>query len=190
MSEESKPISPLQLFAVSYLYSEELKMDEKEQNLDSQRRITHHSYSSFRKPIVVTVREIATKIPPDAVSHIPRVQDILDELLELEQNQYLEVGFGGIREEYTQFSITTDGIILVKNIFASLSISIEDKKEYDKAIDQSKASKPSKEWLKGLWGKLKDKAQDEIADEILSGVKIYGPQVMSMVISLLNNTNH
>ena len=81
MSEESKPISPLQLFAVSYLYSEELKMDEKEQNLDSQRRITHHSYSSFRKPIVVTVREIATKIPPDAVSHIPRVQDILDELL-------------------------------------------------------------------------------------------------------------
>ena len=93
LSEKLKPISPLQLFTLSYLYSEELKMDEKEQNLDSQRRVTHHSYSSSRRQVVVTVREIATKIPPDAVSHIPRVQNILDELLELEQNQYLEIGF-------------------------------------------------------------------------------------------------
>ena len=59
-----------------------------------------------------------------------------------------------------------------------------------KIIDQSNASKTAKEWLKGLWGKLKDKAQDEIADEILKGVKSYGPQVMSMVISLFNITNH
>jgi hypothetical protein len=57
---------------------------------------------------------------------------------------------------------------------------------YDNFLYALKA-KETKKWLKGMWNKLKDKAQDQIVDIILSQGKIYGPQLIAFLIRFIPN---
>jgi hypothetical protein len=59
--DDGQEISPFQFFALSYLYSEELKRTEKEQFIDDNIRMrTHHSHSRVTpNPIAISIRELA-----------------------------------------------------------------------------------------------------------------------------------
>lgn len=178
-----------QFFALSYLYSEELKRTEKEQLIDDHIRMrTHHSQSSVTStPISVAVRELALKIPTSMAREPLTTHEMLGQLQTLEANQLLELaGIGGYRGEYTKFSITSDGIIFVKSILSTLSEAIKDKAVYEKTIGKVDGGSEAKTWLIGIWVKLKDKAQDEIADTILLGVRKHGIQLIGIVFRLLN----
>jgi hypothetical protein len=195
--EEGENITVFQFFALSYLYSEELKRTQKEQFIDDNIRMrTHHSQSSVTpSPIAVSVRELAVKSPTSMIKERLTSDQILEQLQILESNQLLELaGIGGYRGEYTKFSITTDGIMFLKSIYAQLSEAIKDKNVYEKIIDNVEGNSEAKTWLKGAWDKLKDKAQDEIADIILSGVRKYGTELIGIGFRLLNeymkNTSH
>jgi hypothetical protein len=182
-------VTPFQFFALSFLYSEELTKTQKEQFMNDHLRMrTHHSYSSVTShPISVTVRELAIKMPPSMVRERLKTVQLLQQLVLLEERQYLErAGLGGDRGEYSAFSITTDGIMLVKTILSNLSKAIEDKQAYEKTIDKVEGSMGIKTWFKELRNKLRDKAQDEIADEILTGVKVYGPQLVGFAFRILH----
>jgi hypothetical protein len=171
--KQLRSLTPFQFFALSYLYSEELTRNEKQQFEDNYiRRRTHHSFSSVTAhPISVTVRELAIKIPTSMATKKLKTVQLLEQLKSLQEHQYLErVGVGGDNWEYSAFSITTDGIMLVKNKFSNLSVALSDKRIYEKSIEKVEGSSRIRTWFRGLWVKLQDKAQDEIADEILKGV--------------------
>ena len=55
-------------------------------------------------------------------------------------------------------------------------------------IDRLEGNKEIKDWLKGLWKNLKDKAKDDIVDMVIDGVKIYGPSVIVVLINLLSSS--
>lgn len=187
--KEEESITPFQFFALSYLFSEELKKAEKEQYIDDYiRKVTHHSYSSvMQRSISVTVRELAIKMPISMNEKCLTTPQMLNELWDLESKQYLErASIGGDRGEFTSFSATTDGIVFVKHIFSQMSGAFKDKVVYEKTIEKVEGSGPVKAFLKGLFGKLQDKAQDEIANMILSGVKKYGPELIGAGFRLLN----
>jgi len=180
---EKEGITPFQFFALSFLYSEELKKADKEQFIDDNiRKVTHHSYSSImQRPISITVRELAIKMPISMNNERLSTAQMMEELWDLEGGGYLEqAGIGGDRGEYTSFSVTTDGVILVKHIYSQMSGAFKDKVVYEKTIDTVEGSSPLKTFLKGLFVKLQDKAQDEIADVILSGVRKYGPELIEL----------
>ena len=83
--------TPLQIFALSYLYSEESTQRQKEQFLDSQRLVTHHSRSSVpSRPIYMTVRELITILPLSIVSQTPTAQEVYDQLNILADRGLLE----------------------------------------------------------------------------------------------------
>lgn len=189
MSQEEESITPFQFFVLSYLYSEELKKTEKEQFIDDHlRKVTHHSQSSITPtPISVSVRELAIKLPVSMVEERLSTEQMLKQLELLEMNKLLELaGIGGIRGEYTKFSITSDGIIFLKLMYAELSDAIKDKEVYEKIIEDVEGKSEAKTWLKGLWNTIKDKAQDEIADVILSGVRKHGTDLIGIGFRLIN----
>ncbi len=102
MSQEQKKegITPFQFFALSYLYSEELKKAEKEQFIDDNiRKVTHHSYSSvMQRSISITVRELAIKMPISMNEKRLSTAQMMENLWALEGEGYLEqAGIGGDR---------------------------------------------------------------------------------------------
>jgi len=115
---------------------------------------------------------------------------MIEELTVLENMGYIEVGMLGTSSEgFGSFSITTKGIIQIKKVFGKLQNSIKDKKSYEKTIDGLEGNSSIKNWLKGIWGSLKNKAQDEIAELILSQVKVYGTSLIILVIDLIRHTS-
>jgi hypothetical protein len=102
--QEKESITPFQFFALSYLYSEELKRAEKEQFIDDNiRRVTHHSYSSIMpRSISITARELAIKMPISMNGERLSTAQMMDDLWDLEAEGYLEqAGIGGDIGEYT-----------------------------------------------------------------------------------------
>jgi hypothetical protein len=114
-------------------------------------------------------------------------EHIYTQLKILEYNQLLGVLFEKLQEkENSVFFITVDGIILVKQIFSSLSDKIQDEKVFEEDIDKLEGNENAKDWLKGLCSDLKHMAKDEIADMVINGVKLYGPTLIVLLINLLS----
>ena len=88
-------------------------------------------------------------------------------------------------KENTLFFITIDGIILVKQIFSTLSDRIKDKNVFEEDIDRLEGNREIKDWLKMLWINLKDKAKDGIANMAIDGVGAPGPFAIVVLINLL-----
>lgn len=187
--QEKVPITPFQIFTLTYLYSQELFLENREKALDKVRLATHHLQSRItRNPISMNVKQLATILPPSVIDDDLTVNEMVRQLSMLQKNELLDVGMlGSSTEGFGSFSITTEGILLVKKIFGNIKKSMKDKKFYQKKIEDTEGNSNTKKWLKGMWDKLKDKAQDEIVDEILSQVKIYGPQLIGFMIRLVQN---
>ena len=173
------PITPLQIFVLSYLFSKELEW----KNDPVRSRITKN------KP-ELNVETLATILPISIIDNDFTDAKMIEELTVLENMGYIEVGMLGTSSEgFGSFSITTKGIILIKKVFGKLQNSIKDKKSYEKTIDGLEGNSSIKNWLKGIWGSLKNKAQDEIAELILSQVKVYGTSLIILVIDLIRHTS-
>jgi hypothetical protein len=186
--EEEVPISPMQIFILIYLYSEEIKEIQKKDIIRHIRQSNKSNFSGYIHNVSITLREISLLIPSSILPNM-RINEehIYTQLKILEYNQLLGVFFEKLQEkENTVFFITIDGIILVKQIFSSLSDKIQDKKAFEEDIDKIEGSKNAKDWLKGLSLELKLMAKDEIADMVINGVKIYGPSLIVLLINLLS----
>jgi hypothetical protein len=181
--------TPLQIFALSYLYFEESTQRQKEQFLDSQRLDTHHSHSSvLSRPIYITVRELITILPFSIVSETPTAQEVYDQLNILAERELLEGKDGYISEEYASYYITGTGMLFIKQYYAGLSKTIKDKRVYEENIESIEGNSKIKEFLKGIGSKLKERSQEEIADEVLSGVKTYGPLLITSLIHMVTKS--
>ncbi len=188
--EEEVPITPIQIFILTYLYSEEVQETQKKEIINNILRSNRSHYSEFSHHISISLRDLSLLIPSSILPEM-RINEehIYTQLKILEYNRLLGISVDEIQDkENTLFFITIDGIILVKQIFSTLSDKIQDKKVYQEDIDKLEGNKEIKDWLKGLWIKLKDKAKDDIADMVIDGVKIYGPSVIVLLINLLSSS--
>lgn len=190
MSEEEQELpTRFQIFVLSYLYSQELFLEDREYELDKRRVRTHHLQSRVtQNAIEINVKQLATILPPSIISKDLTVAEMIRQLSILVDNGYLHLNLlGSSSEGFGSVSITTDGILLVKKIFGSLKKSIRDKKNYQRRIESLEGNSDTKKWLRSMWNTLKDKAQDETADLILSQVKIQGPQLIGFMIRYIQN---
>jgi hypothetical protein len=181
--------TPLQIFALSYLYSEESTQRQKGHFLNSQHLVTHHSHSSvLSKPIIITVRELITILPFSIVPETPTAQEVYDQLNILAERELLAEKGGYISEEYASYYITGNGMLFIKQYYAALSKAIKDKKVYEENIESIEGNSKIKEFLKRIGSKLKERSQEEIADEVLSGVKTYGPLLITSLIHMVTKS--
>jgi len=190
LSEEEQELpTRFQIFVLSYLYSQELFLEDREYELDKRRVRTHHLQSRVtQNAIEINVKQLATILPPSIISKDLTVAEMIRQLSILVDNGYLHLNLlGSSSEGFGSVSITTDGILLVKKIFGSLKKSIRDKKNYQRRIESLEGNSDTKKWLRSMWNTLKDKAQDETADLILSQVKIQGPQLIGFMIRYSQN---
>jgi hypothetical protein len=188
--EEEVPITPIQIFILTYLYSEEVKETQKKEIINNIIRSSKSVHSEFSHHVSISLRDISLLIPSSILPDM-RINEehIYNQIKILEYNRLIGISIDDLQnKENTLFFITIDGIILVKQIFSALSDKIQDKKLFEEDIDRLEGNKEIKDWLKGLWKNLKDKAKDDIVDMVIDGVKIYGPSVIVVLINLLSSS--
>jgi hypothetical protein len=188
--EEEVPITPIQIFILTYLYSEEVKETQKKEIINNIIRSSKSAHSEFSHHVSISLRDISLLIPSSILPDM-RINEehIYNQIKILEYNRLIGISIDNLQnKENTLFFITIDGIILVKQIFSALSDKIQDKKLFEEDIDKLEGNKEIKDWLKGLWKNLKDKAKDDIVDMVIDGVKIYGPSVIVVLINLLSSS--
>jgi hypothetical protein len=188
--EEEVPITPIQIFILTYLYSEEVKETQKKEIINNIIRSSKSAHSEFSHHVSISLRDISLLIPSSILPDM-RINEehIYNQIKILEYNRLIGISIDDLQnKENTLFFITIDGIILVKQIFSALSDKIQDKKLFEDDIDKLEGNKEIKDWLKGLWKNLKDKAKDDIVDMVIDGVKIYGPSVIVVLINLLSSS--
>ena len=83
--------------------------------------------------------------------------------------------------------ISRTGMLYIKRYYAGLSKAIKDKR-YEENIESIEGNGKIKEFLEGIGSKLKERSQEEIADEVLSGVKSYGPLLITSLIHMVTKS--
>lgn len=188
--EDEVPITPIQIFILTHLYSEEIKETLKKEIINNILRSSKSYHSEYSHHISISLRDISLLIPSSLLPEI-RIDEehIYNQIKILEYNNLLGTSVDNLQEkENTLFFITIDGIILVKQIFSALSDRIKDKNVFEEDINRLEGNKEIKDWLKMLWIDLKDKAKDEIADTVIEGVKTHGPSAIVLLINLLSSS--
>ena len=187
-NEEEVSITPIQIFVLTYLYSEEVKETQKKEIIDNILQSNKSKVSEFSHHVSISLRDISLLVPSSVLPEI-RINEeyIYNQMKILEYNHLLIKSIDDFENnENTSYFITIDGIILVKQIFSSLSDKIQDEKIFPKDIDNLEGNRETKEWLKELWSNVEDTAKDDIADMVIDGVKIYGPPAIVLLINLLS----
>jgi hypothetical protein len=180
-----KGLSPVQIFALAYLYHEESKQREKEEMFDTMRDRTHHSQSGvLPRPVSVMVRDLCNTIPypinPETLTDVEvhnQMQSPVEREL-LEQEHRTHTG------EYAAFSITANGMLVINRVLGRLSQDIQDKKITKKDIDRVEGDSRAKKYLKDLWHKLVDKSQNEIVEMLFSAIRTQGVPLVLLLIEL------
>ena len=187
-NEEEVSITPIQIFILTYLYSEEVKETQKKEIIDNILQSNKSKVSEFSHHVSISLRDISLLVPSSVLPEI-RINEeyIYNQMKILEYNHLLIKSIDDFENnENTSYFITIDGIILVKQIFSSLSDKIQDEKIFPKDIDNLEGNRETKEWLKELWSNVEGTAKDDIADMVIDGVKIYGPSAIVLLINLLS----
>ena len=178
-------LSPVQIFALATLYYEESKQREKEEMLDRQGSITHHSQSSvLPQPVSIMVRDVCNKLPYPINSETLTAEQVCNQMESLVERGLLEQVFKIRTGEFATFTITADGMLVINRILGKLSQQIEDKKVTDQDIDRAEGDSRAKEYLKGLWSKLVDKSQNEIVETLFSAIQTQGVPLVLLLIEL------
>jgi hypothetical protein len=188
--EEEVPITPIQIFILTYLYSEEVEETQKKEIINNILRSSKSYYSEFSHHVSISLRDISLLIPPSLLPEM-RIDEehIYNQIKILEYNRLLGTSVDNFEDkENTLFFITIDGIILIKQIFSTVSDRIQDKKVFEDEIDRLEGNREIKDWLKTLWLDLQDKTKDEVADMVIDGIKIYGPSAIVILINLLSSS--
>ena len=187
-NEEEVPITPIQIFVLTYLYSEEVNETQKKEVIDNILQSNKSKMSEFSHHVSISLRDISLLIPSSVLPDM-RINEeyIYNQIKILEYNHLLIKSIDDFENnENSSYSITIDGIILVKQIFSSLSDKIQDEKIFPKDIDDLEGNRETKEWLKELWSNVEDTAKDDVADMVIEGVKIHGPSAIVLLINLLS----
>ena len=187
--EEEVSITPIQIFILTYLYSQEVKETQKKEIINNILRSSKAYFSEFSHHVSISLRDVSLLIPSSILPEM-RINEehIYNQIKILEYNHLLGTSVDNMQEkENTLFFITIDGIILVKQILSTLSDRIQDVKVFKENIDKLEGNREIKDWLKGLWIDLKDKSKDDIADMIIDGVNIHGPSAIVLLIDLLSS---
>jgi hypothetical protein len=128
-SEAQYP-TPSQIFALSYLYYEELKQRQKEEILDRQRLTRHQSSSSvLPHPLSVTVRHLSNILPSSMNSEMLTNEEFYNQLNFLVEGGLLEQEFKDRTGEYASFSITANGMLFINRHIVQLSRAIKKTKK-------------------------------------------------------------
>ena len=108
---KTSAITPFQIFTLSYLYSQELFLENRDTALDKVRLATHHLQSRITKnPISMNVKQLATILPPSVVDDDLTVNEMVRQLSLLEENGLLEVGMlGHPRKDSGHFQLLLKG---------------------------------------------------------------------------------
>jgi hypothetical protein len=171
-------LTHLQIFVLSYLYSEYITW----KNHPVRSRITKNEPQ-------LNVETLAAILPSSIIDDDFTEAKMIRQLSVLANKGYIDVGMLGTSSEgFGSFSITTSGILVIKKILGNLQNSAENKENYEKTIDTLDGNSKIKNWLKGIGESLKDKTQDEIADLVLSQVKVFGPQLIALLIKIVTNS--
>ena len=137
-SEEEVPITPIQIFILTYLYSEELKETQKKEIINNIIRSSKSANSEFSHHVSISLRDISLLIPSSILPDM-RINEehIYNQIKILEYNRLIGISIDNLQnKENTLFFITIDGIILVKQIFSTLSDKMQDKKLFEEDIDK------------------------------------------------------
>jgi hypothetical protein len=178
--------TPLQIFALSYVYSEELKEIQKQQKLDQERSRTHHSNSSVLPyPVSVIVRELVTLLPASMTPEMSNLEEVCNQLYVLVDGGLLEEERRQRTGEFATFSITVNGMLYLKKNIDTLCSAIKDKKVNEQDIERAEGNSEVKKYLKEIWSKLVEKLQDEIIETLISSIKTYGPPLVTFLMHLV-----
>jgi hypothetical protein len=182
--EEAQYPTPLQIFVLSYLDHEEWKQTRKEQISDMDRKVTHHSYSSIpRRPISISIRELITILPTSVIPEMPKAEEVYNQLNLLAEDGLLEPE-GRYDLESFSFSITGDGMLVIKQYLGDLSRAIKDRRVTDKDVEHAEGGIEVKKYFKELLSKILDKSQDEIVNTLFSAIRTQGIPLIVLLISL------
>ncbi len=187
-SEEEVPITPIQIFILTYLYSEEIKETRKKEIINDIWRSKKSLVPEFTHHVSISLRDICLLVPSSILPENMINEDhIYNQIKILEYNHLIGLSANNIQEkENTPFFITINGIILIKQLFSTLSDGIFEGKISDKSINQIEGNREIKDWLISLWHDLKEKSEDDIVDMLMAGIKIYGPSAIVLLINLLS----
>ena len=187
-SDEEVPITPIQIFILTYLYSEEIKETRKKEVIDDITRSKKSLVQEFSHHVSISLRDICLLIPSSILPENMINEDhIYNQIKILEYNHLIGVSVDPVQEkENTPFFITVNGIILIKQLFSTLSDGIFEGKISEESINQIEGNREIKDWLISLLDDLKEKSEDDVVDMLMTGIKIYGPSAIVLLINLLS----
>lgn len=163
-----KDYTKFQLFVLTYLYARENE-EGKLTNLDIKDRVTLR----IEDFIHVTPKEI-----------LPNNRDeMYHELIELLQDLLIS----DVGEKF--FLTHTNGMLYVKKDLAPLVSKFFDKQRKEGFLDGYGLDTGVKSYFEGLWDKLKEKSQEQIADGLISGAKQYGPVALLFLLKVVQGSN-
>ena len=124
-------------------------------------------------------------IPPNYATSIQSGKDIDQILL-----NFMKVGYVKPYGQYiTKFEciIEPDGVLAFKRSLNPLVSQVKDKKNYNKIIEKTLGNPTIQKELKKLGNELRDRAESEITQGVLSYLIRRGPEAVLYIIELLNN---
>jgi hypothetical protein len=168
-----KRYSDVQLFTLTYLTAEEQKQEERGEAFGQPS--PPGMPRSYR--FTTSINELSNKIPPSSIPDQLSGKEIFSHI----KNQIDELKNDELLKEDTQLSfdrqpqdqafyITSPGKLFIRKHYRGLIPLIENKKGYEKIIDQLEADSNNKKYLKKLRDKLVGKTEDKIIDTMLSEI--------------------
>ena len=163
-----KDYNKFQLFVLTYLYAREYE----EGTLTS---------SDMKDRVTLRIEDFIHATPKEI---LPNNRDeMYHELIELLQDLLIS----DVGEKF--FLTHTNGTLYVKKDLASLVSKFFDKQQKDSFLDGYDLDTGVKSYFEGLWDKLKEKSQEQIVDEVISGAKQYGPVAFLFLLKVLQGSN-
>jgi len=146
---KTSAITPFQIFTLSYLYSQELFLENRDTALDKVRLATHHLQSRITKnPISMNVKQISHHLTSKCCRWRSNRQWNGQTTIAFRRERVTWSRYARSSSEgFGSFSITTEGILLVKKIFGNIKESIKDKKLYEQRIERTEGDSETKKWL-------------------------------------------
>lgn len=192
-----KQYSNVQIFALSYLTSEE--QNQEERGLAFGQKHPREIPIGYR--YVTSIRDLSLKIPPSSIRNQVSGKEIFtyikDEIDKLKDEELLKVdpNLSSNRGPQDQgFYITAEGILFIRRNYQGLIAIIENKKRYERLIDQIEVDSNSKKYLNKFRDKLLNQTEDKVINITLSEIvqkgQEYGPALFKFLIGLVNQNNN
>jgi len=136
--------------------------------------------------IVWSYSNLIDLIPSNYATQVESSKDIEQILLD-----FMKIGYVRAHGQYfDKFNciIEPDGVLAFKKSLNPLVLQVKDKKNYNKTIEKTLGNSTIKNELKKLGDELRDRAESEIVNGLLSYLIKRGPDAIVYLLELLNNS--